>query len=101
MKRQKTITITTEDGNSFTFEKKYYIIQGNNGNHSYQNRTWNIFSEGFDSKKEANKTYKETVKENGDIEFGLTPLRICTPEDLIQIYDSLERISFNNCFDIK
>lgn len=83
-----------------TFNSKYYIIQGNNGNHTGYNREWVINQVGYDSKKEANKVYKEMVKDNGDIEFGLTPLRIVTPNELIDIYESNERISFFNCFDI-
>lgn len=93
--------ILKSDSKTLTFFKKYYIIQGNNGNHSGHHREWKLFSYGFDTKKDANKAYKYAVKENGDIEFGLTPLRICTASELIEIYESDERISFNNCFDIK
>jgi hypothetical protein len=95
----KTITINT--GNeSISFDKKYYIIQGNNGNHTGYNREWKINSEGYSTKKEVNEVYREMVKSNGDIEYGLTPLRICTPPELIAIYESQERIKFFNCFDI-
>lgn len=96
----KNYSIQSEE-RFFTFSKKYYIIQGNNGNHTGCNREWTLFSYGFDTKKEANKAYNEAVKENGDIEFGLTPLQICTGKELVEIYESQERIYFSKCFDIK
>lgn len=83
-----------------TFNSKYYIIQGNNGNHTSYNREWVINQKGYDTKKEANKVYKEMIKENVDTEFGLTPLRIVTPIELIDIYEGQEKISFYNCLDI-
>ncbi len=96
----KTITINT--GNeSISFEKKYYIIQGNNGNHTGYNREWKINADGYSTKKEAEKVYREMVNENGDIKYGLTPLRIVTASELIEIYESQERIKFFNCFDIQ
>jgi len=83
-----------------SFDKKYYIIQGNNGNHTGYNRQWVINAEGYQTKVEANKIYKEMVNDNGDIKYGLTPLKICTPKELVEIYESSERITFYNCFDI-
>ncbi|MFN7703340.1 MAG: hypothetical protein ACK5OS_01870 [Chryseotalea sp.] len=96
----KPLTITT--GNlSITFEKKYFIIQGNNGNHTGYNRYWVLNSEGYNTKKEAEKIYREMVRKNGDIKHGLTPLRIVTGSELIEIYESPERLKFFNCIDIK
>ncbi len=94
-----TKTFTTENG-TISFSKKFYIIQGNNGNHTGYNRKWTINSEGYDSKREANRVAKEMTRENGDIEYGLTPLRIVTPAELMEIYESQEQIKFYNCFDI-
>ena len=92
---------TIKTGNKeITFNAKYFIIQGNNGNHTGQNRYWALNSEGYKTKKEAQKVYKEMVKENGDIEFGLTPLRIVNADELVIIYESSERISFLSNFDI-
>jgi|ERR1700732_965182 len=93
-------TFHTEQG-SITFNKKYYIIQGNNGNHRGYNREWKISSEGYKTKKEANEVYKEVANNNGDIKHGLTPLCIVTANELMEIYESEERISFLNCFDIE
>ena len=95
----KSITINTGK-ESITFEKKYFIIQGNNGNHTGYNREWKINAEGYNTKKEAEKVYREMVRENGDIKYGLTPLRIVTALELVDIYESPERIKFFNCFDI-
>lgn len=92
---------TINTGNhEITFNAKYFIIQGNNGNHTGYNRQWIINAEGYKTKKEAEKVYREMVRENGDIKHGLTPLRLVTPEELVEIYESDERISFFNCFDI-
>lgn len=93
----KTITTGNEQ---ITFNAKYFIIQGNNGNHTGHNRQWVINAEGYKTKKEAEKVYREMVRENGDIKYGLTPLRIVTADELIEIYESQERIKFFNCFDI-
>ncbi len=94
-----TKTFQAKQG-EISFRSKYYIIQGNNGNHTGNSREWKINGYGYDTKKEANKVFREMTKENGDIEFGLTPLRIVTPEELMDIYEGLEKISFYNCFDI-
>jgi hypothetical protein len=93
----KTITTGNE---KITFNTKYFIIQGNNGNHTGYNRHWVINAEGYNTKKEAEKVYRQMVGENGDIKHGLTPLRIVKAEELIEIYESQERIKFFNCFDI-
>jgi hypothetical protein len=89
-------TLTTESKKSLTFEKKYFVLQGNNGNHHGHNRIWSIWGNAFDTKKEANKTCKNTAQENGDIKFGLTPLRICTAEEIIEIINSEERINYSD-----
>lgn len=95
-------SVTIEIGNeSITFDKKYFIIQGNNGNHTGNNRQWTINAEGYSTKKEAEKVYREMTRENGDIKYGLTPLRIVTAQELIEIYESPEKISFFNCFDVR
>ena len=97
--KMTTKTFTTEEG-TITFNSKYFIIQGNNGNHTGYNREWEINAEGYKTKAEANKVYKEMANENGDIKYGLTPLRIVTADELIEIYNGSERIKFFNCFDI-
>lgn len=46
------IIMETQDGKeSITFEKKYYIIQGNHGNHTGYNRQWTINANGYNTKK--------------------------------------------------
>jgi len=97
--KMATKTFTTEKG-TITFSAKYFIIQGNNGNHTGYNREWKINSEGYKTKAEANKVYKKMVNENGDIKYGLTPLRIVTADELMEIYEGQEKIKFFNCFDI-
>lgn len=94
-----TKTFTTEN-ETISFSKKFYIIQGNNGNHTGYHRKWIVNAEGYDRKREANLVAKEMTKDNGDIEYGLTPLRIVTPEELMEIYEGSEQIKFYNCFDI-
>ena len=90
----------TEKG-KITFNSKYFIIQGNNGNHTSYNKEWVINQKGYDTKKEANKVYKEMENENVDIKYGLTPLRIVSPMELIDIYEGQEKISFRYCLDIE
>lgn len=97
MTTSKTLTTGTQ---TIVFSQKYYIIKGNNGNHVGYNRQWEISAEGYKTKTEAKQIYKEMVAENGDIKHGLTPLRIVTPSELMEIYNGEERISFFNCFDI-
>jgi hypothetical protein len=96
----KTITITSEK-EAIAFEKKYYIIEGNNGNHSGYNREWSINTLGYSTKKEALKVYRDMVNENDDIKHGLTPVRIVTAQDLIEIYESQERIGLFECLHVK
>jgi len=93
-------TLKTESGNFLTFLRNYYIIEGNNGNHAGYNRIWTVWDNAFNTKKEANKAHKEGVKENGDVEYGLTPLLIRTPEEIIEIINSSERINYHGSHDI-
>jgi len=62
--KMTTKTFTTEEG-TITFNSKYFIIQGNNGNHTGYNREREINAEGYKTKAEANKVYKEMANENG------------------------------------
>lgn len=86
-----------------TFLKNYYIIQGNNGNHSGRNRKWTLFSEAYNTKKEACKVLKEAINENSDAKYGLTPICIVTPDEILNIIENKkEELSlYNNCFHIR
>lgn len=82
------------------FKCKYYIIKGNIGNHSGFNRTWSFIS-GFQTKKEANKSYKSIMNNDDDIKSGLTPLLIVSIDELIEIYLSSERLILENFADLQ
>jgi hypothetical protein len=85
------------------FHKKYYIMKGNNGNHTGYNRKWTIFTDGYNLKRDALKVIKEVVNNNGDMKYGLTPIGIFTPNDLIEKLESKERLNIyrlSKCFDI-
>ena len=66
----------------------FKVITANTG----YNRQWVINAEGYSTKKEAEKVYREMVRENGDIKYGLTPLRIVTALELVDIYESPEPV---------
>jgi len=97
-------TLITTEKKVIFFNKKYYIIQSNNGNHTGLNRKWILNADGYNTKKEANKVKKEMISENGNIKYGLTHLKIITADELIDIYSYPSKngfVSFLNCFDIK
>jgi hypothetical protein len=84
----------------FTFNKNYYILISNNGNHHNNNRIWNVYSNGFNTKKKALNELNHLKAENDDMKYGLTYSQIVTPNELIEIINSDNKVNIINCYDI-
>ena len=85
---------------TINYHKKFYVIQGNNGNHTGHNRMWTFWQYGYDFKIAALNDVRHEISNNGDMKYGLTPIRIVTPEQIEEIRESDEQISLYNCSDI-
>ena len=86
---------------NLVFHANYYIIIGNNGNHTGYNRVWSVFSNGYPTKIAAINDLRKATAENGDIKFGLTPIRVVSAAELEDIINtSTEQVRTFNCHDI-
>jgi len=86
--------------NNLIFGKNFYIIIGNNGNHTRHNRIWQVCNNGYDMKIVAINQLRKYIAEDGDMKYGLKPSKIVTPEELRKIIESEEIVNFMDCFDI-
>lgn len=89
----------TTSGN-LTFNANFFIAIGNNGNHIGYNRVWKISDFGYETKISAINTLRKYVSENGNMKFGLTPSRVVSASELVEMIESNEIVNFRNCRDI-
>ena len=92
-------TIETKKG-TITFEKEFYVIVSNNGNHAGSKRIWNVWSNGYEMKIKALNELRREIANNGDLKYGLKQSRIVTPEQLAEIINSDNIVKFMDCFDL-
>lgn len=95
-------TITDKAGNQFEFTYPWYLIEGNNGNHSGHNRKWKVLNGHFLKQSArnqmavwANECNAATPrhprytnkKQNSAYTNGLQPMRVVSPAQLISDFD--------------
>ena len=95
-------TLTDKAGNEFEFTHRWYIIEGNHGNHSGHNRKWKILGK-YAWKSSAQLQLSQWANEsngtsprqpdytpktaNSAYTNGLQPMRIVSPAQLIADFD--------------
>jgi hypothetical protein len=92
-------TLETTHG-SLTFRANFYIVIGNNGNHTGHNRKWNVCLDGYEMKIVALNKLRQYVAEDGDMKYGLTPGMVVSADELAAMIDSDEQVLVRNCRDI-
>ncbi len=93
-------TIETNNEGSLTFMANFYIMIGNNGNHTGRNRVWAVCSHGYEMKIAAINQLRKYVAEDGDMKYGLIPSMVVSNEELAEMIDSNEVVKFRNCYEI-
>ena len=85
---------------TLNFNQPFFIVIGNNGNHTGINRIWDVCSYGYPTKIAAINEQRNITANNGDIKYGLTPCRVVSATELSEMIQSEERVNYLNCFDI-